>query len=275
MNRSRITLCSALTMLAAPVVAHAGPVWDEIGDAGSETIASQTTDGNGKITAVRGELTTSLLRGLPDTEDLYLIRICDPAGFAASLLDDDGGMATFNSQLFLFKPDPSFPLVAFGLLANDDAFGGTPDAKLLPLSTDDSGAALVTPGLYYLGISVADRDPASAGGPIFDQVTFSEISGPDGDGGASPLLGFGGPAGPVISPGTYFIALSGTAFGSTPAIDCNCNGRVDACDIAAGDSPDDDFDGIPDECACNTDFDGIDGTAFPDLLAVLSAWGPC
>ena len=59
--------------------------------------------------------------------------------------------------------------------------------------------------------------------------------------------------------------------------DCNNNGVVDACDIAAGASTDTNGNGVPDECECMWDLDGI-GTAsvgVPDLLILLGAWGPC
>lgn len=63
------------------------------------------------------------------------------------------------------------------------------------------------------------------------------------------------------------------------AEDCNLNGRLDACDIAAGSSADVNQNGLPDECekqVCipgDLDCDGdVDGA---DLGALLSVWGPC
>jgi len=61
--------------------------------------------------------------------------------------------------------------------------------------------------------------------------------------------------------------------------DCNLNGRLDACDIAAGASADLNRNGLPDECerlVCipgDLDCDGdVDGA---DLGTLLSQWGPC
>ncbi len=59
------------------------------------------------------------------------------------------------------------------------------------------------------------------------------------------------------------------------ADDCQPNGIPDDCDIADGTSQDINGNGIPDECECPADITG-DGTIdVLDLLAVLSAWGPC
>ncbi|NNM25012.1 MAG: S8 family serine peptidase [Phycisphaerales bacterium] len=59
------------------------------------------------------------------------------------------------------------------------------------------------------------------------------------------------------------------------ALDCNGNGSPDDEDIAGGGSADVDGDGIPDECQCGPDIDGTGDVGFGDLLAVISAWGPC
>jgi Ca2+-binding EF-hand superfamily protein len=60
--------------------------------------------------------------------------------------------------------------------------------------------------------------------------------------------------------------------------DCNGNGTLDLCDLVLGLGEDLDGDGILDECQaepCPTDIDGSGLIDFGDLLAVLSAWGPC
>jgi hypothetical protein len=60
-----------------------------------------------------------------------------------------------------------------------------------------------------------------------------------------------------------------------PLADCNGNNVVDHVDIAQGYSSDDNANGIPDECECPADVDGDGTVGFDDVLAVLSAWGPC
>ena len=63
--------------------------------------------------------------------------------------------------------------------------------------------------------------------------------------------------------------------------DCNDNGFCDSRDIAEGDSPDDNGNGIPDECEgpicgdCPTDVDGSGSTGAFDLAVLLGSWGPC
>ncbi len=59
--------------------------------------------------------------------------------------------------------------------------------------------------------------------------------------------------------------------------DCNDNGFCDSRDIAEGDSPDDNGNGIPDECEsdCPADLDGNGSVGAPDLALLLGNWGPC
>ncbi len=59
--------------------------------------------------------------------------------------------------------------------------------------------------------------------------------------------------------------------------DCNDNGFCDSRDIAEGDSPDDNGNGIPDECDsdCPADLDGDGSVGASDLALLLGNWGPC
>ncbi len=60
--------------------------------------------------------------------------------------------------------------------------------------------------------------------------------------------------------------------------DCNENGELDLCDIADGFSPDDNNNGIPDECEpppCPWDLDASGSVGASDLLSLLVSWGPC
>ena len=57
--------------------------------------------------------------------------------------------------------------------------------------------------------------------------------------------------------------------------DCNENGELDLCDIADGFSPDDNNNGIPDECEIPGDLDGDREVGVHDLLILLGNWGPC
>ncbi|HUU97589.1 MAG TPA: FG-GAP repeat protein [Phycisphaerae bacterium] len=55
--------------------------------------------------------------------------------------------------------------------------------------------------------------------------------------------------------------------------DCNDNRVLDICDITDGTSPDDNGNGIPDECECPGDLDGDGDTDQADLGILLSDWG--
>ena len=250
-----------------------GPVWDEISDAGASAPKAEVTSGDNKpLTKIRGTLSATQFVGV-DFEDMYLIRICDPDGFKATTLDEFGGAAEFDSQLFLFKPDP--PSDAFGLLANDDVVPQAPDALLTGMSTDGSGAEVPEPGLYFIAISPKGWAPGSDEGPIFFFEKPSEISGPDGQGGGLPQTFWRGDPAPIFGNGRYTVHLEAVTFGDVPIEDCNCNGVLDACDITLGTSGDDDNDGIPDECACKSDLTGSGSVGFADLSMLLAQWGPC
>ena len=72
-------------------------------------------------------------------------------------------------------------------------------------------------------------------------------------------------------------ALAGGAYMYTGlmGLDCNANGRADACDIFFGGArADANGNGIPDTCECPWDLDGSGTVGITDLLALLGAWGP-
>jgi hypothetical protein len=278
-GRRSIFVLGVLTMTTS--VPARGPVWDESasgGDAGSTPSSAQTTTGQGVLMRVKGEVTGAAALVGVDLEDMYLIRICDPESFRASTFFAEGGSADFDTRLWLFRFDPEAPANARGVVANDNRPGGP--ATLLSFinsAPSDGSPPLEDPGLYYLAISGTPRDPRSAPGPageIFSLASMTEISGPDGPGGGDPIMGWQ-TVEPPAAFGAYEIALAGVTFGSTASVDCNRNGRVDACDILAGSSMDVNGNGTPDECEPPADLDGDGDVDFADLLILLSAWGPC
>jgi hypothetical protein len=203
--------------------AWAGPDWEEICDAGSSVGFAQPVSGGGSsVRSIRGRLGACPVAGSegPDLEDVFLIFIDDPSQFCAKTVpkgesalccsvcppDCDSAIqgSNFNTQLWLFKADGT------GLLGNDDELGGPPGlSRMGNAATDASGAAVTTPGLYYLAISGGrQRDPISIGGPIFNQASPFEVSGPDGPGGAQPLNAWNGPG----VQGDYEIFLCGVRF---------------------------------------------------------------
>lgn len=260
--------------LAVPAVAVQGPVWEEnsTGDAGSTTGDAQTTSGTGQLGKIRGE-TGSTAGPTPDLEDVYLVRICDPEAFFASTDPADGGIANFDTRLWLFDDTGK------GVVANDNRPGPPTVFSLVNSDPTDGSLPLSTPGLYYIAIAGSPSNALSAPGPagvIFMLGSPTEVSGPDGPGGGAPLGGWD-TFGPFPSFGMYEIRLNGVTFGDTPSIDCNDNGIVDACDILLGNSLDENGNNVPDECeqGQDGDVDGDGDVDFDDLISLLSSWGPC
>ncbi len=194
-------------LIATPMV-WAGPDHVE-GDAGSKRSTAEIVSGAGPLGSISGTLaSTFTARMAPDFEDMYLIQIDQPSIFLASTFADDGGIATFDTQLWLFSLGAA-QSDAFGLLANDDIELRPPGPSIiLPNATDASGAQLINPGLYLIAITGSNRDPVSENGAIFNQALTTEISGPDGVGGAQSHIDWNG-AGEV---GSYKIVFVGASF---------------------------------------------------------------
>jgi hypothetical protein len=195
----RLNAMAAITVgLGCTFRALAGPDWIEAdhGDAGSSIITAQPV-----TIPVVGRIIGSLNTGVvADFEDVYLIRILGPTMFQAHTDSAGGGSADFDTQLWLFDAN------GLGLLGNDDAAAGVMQSQLLASSNDGTGVTLTTPGCYYLAISGFNNDPVSSGGAIFSQASATEISGPDGPGGAQPLSGWTG-AGAVGNYAIQFITI--------------------------------------------------------------------
>ena len=99
-----------------------------------------------------------------------------------------------DPQLFLFDASGK------GIYANDDSFG-------FPQATLPSGGFSPTEsGFYFLAISSSGYNPVSMGGDIFPTQPSTEIFGPTGAGGDSPLIGF---QGTNTTRGKYTISLTG------------------------------------------------------------------
>lgn len=192
-------MIAALLCTASPLAA--GPDWVEPPgiDAGPFPGSAQSVNGSGSLSSIGGELTGASAASAvaDDFEDMYCFQIVDPANFRALTSPDATfpGSADFDTQLWLFDPN------GFGLLANDNARTNEPGSGL-------PAPAGLAPGVYCLAISGFDDDPQSNGGPIFDQETREEVTGPDGPGGQEPIVAWGPPG----ETGRYVIALSGAAF---------------------------------------------------------------
>jgi hypothetical protein len=211
---------ASAALLTATSVALAGPTFEEVPDAGSTPATAQPTTTSPALGRIKGELTTTA--DAADFQDMFLICITDPEGFTAKV---DPMGTEFDTRLWLFKLDGK------GLLANDNdpVSFPTPFSALQPNATDGSGAALVTPGLYFLAISTKDTVPVSAGGPIFNDPTpnNTEITGPDGPGGGQAIQGW--TAGGNAPGGKYAIDLTGVKpFAPSCTVECPLGAAIDA-----------------------------------------------
>lgn len=199
--KTNITVAVA-SCLAVALSAQAGPDWDEICDAGSLIATAQPiSGGGGSLKSIKGALApcSPLAGAQPDLEDMYQFIINDPTMFCAKTVaaeatqDCCGGSfspvqgTNFDTQIWLFKAN------GLGLLANNNDPADPPLSRIGNVSNDGSGAMILTPGVYYLAISGANRVPVSSGGQIFQFGSPFEVSGPDGPGGGNPITGWVGP----------------------------------------------------------------------------------
>lgn len=195
-----------LGLLVAGLGAAHGDTWNEAdngdGDAGALPATAQAVDNgtNAELTTIVGTLSA----GIVDRVDMYAIRVDDPALFLASTTSN----TSIDTKLFLFDD------AGRGLLANEDFNGSTFQSQLQPPATDGTGQAIPGVGLYYLAITNSEADPVNDDGSIFDIADFTEVSGPDGAGGASPITGWSTFANEL---GAYQIDLRGATFIPEPA----------------------------------------------------------
>jgi hypothetical protein len=154
----------------------------EFGDAGDLPSTAQAPAKVGPLTRITGSLAASDV-------DMFVIKVVSPATFSVSCCAN----TPFDSQLFLFDDR------GLGVAANDDDCG---------LNSRIDTTLVRTVGLHYLAISRFDRDPLSAGGPIFTGGPQGQLR-PNGPGGSQPVATWlGSSAGPVA----YEIRLTGCSF---------------------------------------------------------------
>lgn len=193
----RFVVVASAAVLAAP--AFAGPDWVERGDAGSFINTAQITTGIGGIRSLVGTISAGS-RSAPDLEDVYIIRIDNPATFSISL-----NAVNFTPALYLFNLTQASQ--ALGLLG----VNGT----LVSTSTDGTMAQVTAPGLYALAVTYAGNVPQSRSGAIFNFASSTEISGPDGPGGINPLESWN-PTIPLVG-GNYDLDVEGVDFADVPS----------------------------------------------------------
>lgn len=198
-------LFTVIGLVSVPSLALAGPDWVEGNrDAGSTVQTAQTIVGVGSLNSLSGSLGEGF--GIPDYEDMYLIRITDAAEFSFTLSN-----AQFDASMWLFNVTRAGE--GFGLLGNLDVGFDDNRPMLTSFSNDGSGARVLNPGVYGLAISLAGRRPVSENGQIFSFGEDStEISGPDGPGGRLPHTDWIGQGGL----GVYSVSITGATFVDVP-----------------------------------------------------------
>jgi len=239
-------IASCVMVITLPL--RAGNDHIEMGEAGSIPGGAQPVykpPGNLNLRIMRGQFQVlpGPLRGA-DLQDMYLINIPNPALFSATTNAADFAVSdldsvkycgcsgallpidypadceseplecSLNTQLWLFKASLGD---GFGVIANDDI---TPlnFASRIPAGS----IAGQPPGCYFLAISVFNSDPVSVGGPIFNQATTTEVTGPDGAGTGFAHTGWTGTVSKPTGDYEYTIILQGAeGFEEEEPIDCS------------------------------------------------------
>lgn len=180
-----------------------GPEWIEQGDAGSLPGSAQTITTTGSVTSLRGALQgpAGIAGGVGDFEDMYRLIIAVPTAFHLRTDPGSGGGADFNTQLWVFAVN------GLGILGNDDAFDPGVGSNIFQFATDGSGAGILQPGEYLIAVSGLLNRPTAGGQHIFFFASTTEISGPDGPGGDSPVDGWD--TDPNCHFGDYIISMQG------------------------------------------------------------------
>lgn len=204
--------------------AFAGPNWVEEGDAGSNIQTAQPIDSadGQQVTRIFGTITgVALFSGgsADDFEDVYQILVTDPVNLFFSTV---GTGTNFQTSLWLFDSDGR------GLLGNriapdsdfNSVFSDNEGSEMHNFATDETGIVITKPGIYYIAITGFGRQPGSittvAGSlsPIFFFDHPTEVSGPDGAGGAFPLGGWFGTG----QFGSYEVVVEGVGVVPGPAV---------------------------------------------------------
>ena len=192
--------------LIALALAPSALAADEQGDAGDVPASAQDLT-RAPVESISGTIATG------NDADLYRICLSGGGTFSATTV----GLTEVDTQLFLFDA------TGLGIYAHDD---GITRQSTLPAGHPLTPAAS---GEYLLGISAYDRDPQSAGGPIFSNVAF--VTPANGRGAGAPVDGW---AGLPRDSGAYTIELSGTRSCDTTPPVVDLRSPVDGDEVPLG-----------------------------------------
>jgi hypothetical protein len=212
MTRYSLVLATAALLLFVPLAKAAS----ESGDAGDLPATAQDLTAEG-VAQIDGHIS-----GASDV-DMYKLCLPGAATFSASTV----GGTLFDTQLFLFKAD------GLGVYANDDH-------QPFRQSTLPAGHTL-TPqaaGEYYLAVAPFNRDPSSAGGPIFP--IRGAVLPPTGSGASQPVSEW---SGIQSAGGPYRVMVTGATCASpdTTAPTIDLRSPPDGAEVARGTQVEVDF----------------------------------
>ena len=189
--------------------------------------------------------------GVPDAGAAYLFRY-----------NSEGAQWVQEEELIASEPSPEDGLGKSVSVNGNVAVVGAP--------LSDAGA--FTAGAVY----IYSYDPANSGWTEQARLESADLEVGDFFGGRVWLDGDRAIVGAATDDDDGSESGSAYIFGGLG--DCNENGELDLCDIADGFSPDENNNGIPDECEippCPGDLDGSNDVGVKDLLFLVGAWGPC
>jgi hypothetical protein len=169
----------------------------EAGDAGEFLGTAQTALGAGPLKSIFGEI------GSAGDQDVFRIRIADPASFSASTNNLDTALSQ-DSDTMLFLFDAS----GFGVAANDD----DPDDPDALKARFPAGSFSGPPGIYLIAISIFRNVPRNEfAREIFPDIVFDDVALPAGSGSETLLHHWTFDPSPDQS-GPYHIQLTGAEF---------------------------------------------------------------
>ncbi len=190
--RGAVSVVVGALLAVVAATASALPV-TEIGDAGQTIASAQVVPGSGPVDSISGTFTSA------SDVDLFKIHIATPGLFSATA----SSVPALDGLLFLFDS------AGKGVVSRDDSSNSNGDFGAL------TSTFVVLAGDYFLGISLFDNIPSSAGGLIFPDTRLVDSGieyGPSGPGGAQALSTWSaGGGGLTGSAGSYTIALRGVS----------------------------------------------------------------
>lgn len=203
LRRSFLGVLGVCLLTAASLRAQ---VYNEAGDAGQTLGTAQSTGAmsGGALSTILGTLS-----GINDA-DLYFFTITAPTTFSASTMNAVTMGSGLDTALFLFNS------AGVPIYTNDDA-SGTSLQSTLPAGT--SFTMSLSPGTYYLGISLSGNEPIN----LSSQLLFAPYPGGDSTAVRGAAMGLNpntlsnfNNGGSFAQSGAYQISLTSSATAAVP-----------------------------------------------------------